>query len=485
MKKFIIILSAATLTVALAAIMITASLVSKNRPTSPSVSSDITSKEVTSTDKTVEQSKPTVNVTKGASLTRLYDENSITVSEHTEMHHGISCTFNQLSGLKDTAIQEKLNQTIADTQIALLEEYSKEFTPSDSSSTIYVGFSNLISVEYSFMTTNAFDTRQVYYTYNLADGLVVSLKDIFIDSADYIPIINNAFHNELLLEYQNHYDDSRGDYGHCDESGMLHVNEGTLFKTLKKYISQPQSQFGFDDTNIYFSYGEFVASAKMRDIADKLAIFDRFVTEESLFKDNSIGRKDLIPCCEYREYGQSKIETGYLEDNLWFDILVTEYNTSYIPEDQKVTLESLKTRLYADQKSVLEDYIKTAKKKTDKAYIVMQKGLLDNKNGYDYNGAKIPDSIQMYEGTIILEMSRDYFENVYKAKLYDKYRDGYSGLAANRNGKAGIDMQNPNVKEIKYSETLYVSTVDLITGKAQDKRQVDLEKENVLIGGFH
>ncbi len=522
MKKFIIILSAATAAAVAVTILVTAILVSIKKPDKPPVSSD--SQNYTSTytppqydvsdnkvwsdpssetsDESSDQSAPPISipintltpapkleyskggkkVASGVTFDNFYNENSITVIRNNVPN--VDVYAEQIEGLKDKKIQKKINQEIVDTLNDFVDEITEKYGSIEyARASIYEGFSNVISV--TFKVGDGENTHYRARNYNLCDGLFVSLDDVFVDGAEYSTVIYEAFLFNFIYDSAENYD---SDY---DGNGNIETNRNEVYKAYKltqNYLSQETKDFAFMEGRIVFYYDTARVVHDMREFANRLAIYDRFTTEKSIFEDDSIGKKNQIPCCPPPRYSEYVESYGYLEDNLWYDIAVD----SWYGED------TFSEKLHDDMKKNLEEYRALAKKNPDKAYVVMQKAIADNENiannsdtGEDYYQDfmdKVDSSCQMLciENTVVFEMPKSFFEKEFKAIMFDAYTKGYIRVmtAGIHNGKFGIVIEDPEIKQVSYNEKAFITIRDYATCEILEKTQIDIEKHTIIVGGM-
>lgn len=384
-----------------------------------------------------------VNISKnntGIDLYGTYDQNDLIINERKETYNGIEIEIPQIEGLKNKRVQKKINEDINARVYEALEgvtdiRYANFYTRSN--------FANVISISYYVgleMTSN-----HIALNYNLVDGKRLKVEDLFVSDVDLTEIVRESFYRMSIVDNQYNL-----------QNGLVSPDEAKVYKAVKTYMDSEEKIFTFSPSEIYFYSDEYAATAKMLEIADKVAIYNKYLTRRSLFERDDIGYKNLFTCANGAYDVFELIDYGYLEDNYWYD--VTIWNNDNIEDEDVVSkFKAFKKGLKDDIYAKVYEYQEIAKKNPDKFYILLSKPNINmymdsrTENGkwiYEYS-----DMATVYENVQIFEMPIEVYENIYKDKIIDTYRYQYFAMR----GGAYLDTNandGATVTEIK-SEKLY------------------------------
>jgi len=240
-------------------------------------------------------------------------------------------------------------------------------------------------------------------------------------------------------------------------------------------MESDEKLFVFSPSDIaFYNKDGSMATAKMIDIADKVSIYNKYLTEKSLFERNDIGYKNLFTCANGSYDIFEKIDYGYMEDNYWYDVTLWSYDR---PEDtEKLNqFNSFKEKFYDEIYDKVYEYQEIAKKNPDKFYILFSKPTINMYMDSKYENGKwtytYSDMATVYENVQVFEMPMEVYENVYKDKIIDTYRYQYFEMR----GGAYLDTNandGAKVTEIR-TEKLY----DYVTGEELTKLS-DVFKED-------
>ena len=399
---------------------------------------------------------------KGIDLYGTYNQNDLLINELKETYNELEIEIPELQGLKNTNIQNKINKDIKIRVYEALENltdirYANFYTRAN--------FANVVSISYYIGIENT--SHHITLNYNLVDGERLKLKDLFIQGTDLTEIVRNAFYKALVQN--NQYN---SDYTY---SGVVSPDESDLYKSVKMYMESDEQLFVFSPSDIaFYNKDGSMATAKMIDIADKVSIYNKYLTENSLFERNDIGYKNLFTCANGFYDVFELIDYGLMEDNYWYDVTLWSYDR---PEDtEKLNqFNSFKEKFYDEIYDKVYEYQEIAKKNPDKFYILFSKPTINMYMDSKYENGKwtytYSDMATVYENVQVFEMPMEVYENVYKDKIIDTYRYQYFEMR----GGAYLDT-NANdgamVTEIR-TEKLY----DYVTGEELTKLS-DVFKED-------
>ena len=353
--------------------------------------------------------------TTGIDLYGTYNQNDLLIETLEEKYEDVVLEIPQINGLKDHIIQEKINQEIYQ---KMKEEVKAMPDLINASHYTYSNFANVISVQ-AYISNNE-TSKQLYFNYNLATGEKLKLEDLFLENTDLLEIIREAFYKTLV---QHHMMDGMN-------GQIVSLDENELYRIVKRYNNSENKTFAFSPSDIYLYYKDYVASVSMKDHADQIAIYSKYLTEKSLFERDDIGKKDIFTCANYPDNVFKIFEFGYIEDNLWYD--VTVWNQQLDERiDQKKREEFLKFEetIYDDIFKQIEEYRNIAKENPDRFYIFLAKPNVYIESESVLNGEfwdmEYTNRACVNEYIQIFEMPMTLYETIYKDKIIDAYRYRY------------------------------------------------------------
>jgi len=370
-----------------------------------------------------------------------YNENDLLINSVEIELAGITADIPQIEGLTDKEIQNKIND---DMQKRIKEV--GEGIPNLNFIEYYVdsNFANVISISLFYGSDDEYG--QVYLNYNLINGEKLTFEELFYEDTDTLEIVRNAFYEALIL-YQM--------------SGNISENE--YYKIVKSFTEAEDKQFAFTPSKIYLYYKDTTASVKMLDIADEISIYSRYLTEESLYEDDDIGKKDIMTGVSIPYEAFSLFEFGYLHDNCWYDITsMKEYTGETFSPEKLVKYEQFKNEKYDEVYAQIDEYGKRAQEHPDNFYIIICKPSFYVEIDSEWNGEEwmedYRDTAVVTDNYTVLEMPMKVYETIYKEKLLEAYRYDYLAMAG------GIYLEVTE-DEIQVEEQYNQETYNYMTGE--------------------
>lgn len=373
-----------------------------------------------------------------------YNENDLLISGIETESAGITVVIPQIDGLINKEIQNKINE---DMQKQI--EEACEGIPNLNFLEYYVdsNFSNVISISVFYGSDDEYG--QVYLNYNLVNGEKIDFEELFHEDTDTLEIVRNAFYEAMIL-YQ-----MSGD-----------VNENEYYKIVKSYTESEDKQFAFTPSKIYLYYKDTTASVRMMDIPEEISIYSRYLTEESLYEKDNIGKKEIMTGVAIPYEAFSLFEFGYLHDNCWYDITsVKEYIGEAFPAEKFVKYEQFKTEKYDEIYAQIEVYGKDAQEHPENFYIIISKPSFYVEIDSEWNGEEwledYRDTAVVTDKVTVLEMPMEIYESVYKDKILEAYRYDYLAIA----GGIYLDVTED---EVQVEEQYNQKTYNYMTGEEVD-----------------
>lgn len=373
----------------------------------------------------VVEEPPAVLTETGIDLYGTYDENDLLIQTVLESRpDDVEIKIPQIDGLKDLEVQEKINQEIYGRVEELLKKY-----PKANYGSFYVrgNFANVISISYHVGDGNRYE--QLYLNYNLVTGERLELKDLFLTDADITQCVRRAFYD--MLAQESIYDEDMD----WESNTAVSPDENQVYKLVKGYMESEDYQFMFTPSEICFYFKNYVATLRMVDEADQIAVYSRFLTEESIFVRDDIGFENVFTCADTQNYNAFKrIEYGYLEPNFWYDITVwNTYIENRLAQDKLERYYAMEEEFLISVEEQVEEYRTIAKNNPDKFYILFLKP--DAQMYYNSDTQQYANIVEFDGNGVVYEMPMEVYEATYRDKLIEAYRYVYFAMA----GGAYID----------------------------------------------
>ena len=367
-----------------------------------------TKNEGTTTETKIEETdidKPIAQDSKYAinSYAETYNENSLTIKYYAGNDQLVENTYGgeeyaQIEGLLDKDIQNNINKRLKETAKKLKEGNRRTFTQ------VTANYGNILSA----VIYNEDDKRETL-NIDLSTGNDISIEEVFVSSAPINSLIMEGVFNSLAWDklYAN-YDKNEGmlDMNKTDTSEY----EDIALKVINNFKSKGKDIqyfitttgiciYGITDQNMYISNeGEPSINVEFIGHREDVAIYKRFLTQNSIYENDSIGEKDIIIFTDniYDNKYIYNIEYGK-EDNIFVEEAFTFYDEN--AKGNKKTFETIKK------------YI-TNKAEEDKQKIKSQ---TDTKSGAFYQKEIILTKLEKYYHATITEYQAtceiSYFED--------------------------------------------------------------------------
>lgn len=408
----------------------------------------------------------TENTEKTIDLYGTYDENDLEFFDVTvNVSSGGSFSFPMIKGLKNKEVEKKINDDML-SQVAnevFVEEIKQKIKNGEASfeeKNVYdisSNFSNVISIMHD----------ENYFNYELVNGNKLKFEDLFVKNADLQGIVRRMLYRGVSKNAENagetfidrYFDREKNEWIQVDynydwetrtdsEIESVYVPSLTdyeISKKIKSFFSDDDKPFYFTPTRIHIFYENnnsfYDYDIEFKDIADQVVIYDKYVTEESLYESSEIGTKNLWTCSEkLKSLGYANY--GFATENLYYDIsmrAVSDYTWNVGPYPFSNSLKTLEKEIIKTSEDKIKEYINIAEKNPDKFYvlhIVPELSYYYDENGNSYilsskiseyfNGKKITGKEETMDD--ILDCYRYYNLVFYSSALE------YGGYAGKKDG---------------------------------------------------
>lgn len=232
----------------------------------------------------------------GINLKGTYNQNDLKVEEKRATKENIEINYERISGLKSKIIQENINREL---ERVALNFYREQIKDLDKVINVFVyitntaNFANTISFEVSYVAKIDDDGDGFYQgfkgiNYDLTTGDEITIDKLFTSDAPIENILRNSAYYSLA---QNNVEENlAGDFVVTDYGDI----EDEILTFINQYKKQQIKEFDFSPKEICIFYGENKRiTIDMEKYADYIAIYSRYLTDESIYETSDVGLKNL------------------------------------------------------------------------------------------------------------------------------------------------------------------------------------------------
>ena len=342
-------------------------------------------------------------------------------------YYPIEVNYVKINGLKNTSIQDKINDEIREVALSQVDENelnANNVRNITVEARCYANFSNVLSISihksiyYWNIESNMQESFICGLNYNLKTGDKLKFTDLFTNDAGTKSIISKSaymtFANEYLeyfanIESQSLTEENKngntatwdGDMNKIDYSNI----EDRTFKILQNYDRNNEYPFYFTESYIYAYINNEEIMINMRDFYNQIAIYDRYANSEGLFESQN--QNHFLVFSRNTTFDLPYIYTNVqkIADNLFVDL-----ELNYYGEEEKLNYENNPNVLEGIQslESMVEECKEYLKQNSDKAIV------LNVNKEYDDESNTIKDV-----WTLKAVMSKDYFNDTYLDRVVE------------------------------------------------------------------
>ena len=314
-----------------------------------------------------EEARLQEDTVKGVNLKGTYNQNDLSISEKRATKEKIEITFCQIDGLKDADMQNKINKEL---EVVAINSYKEQISDLDKvlnvfvNTTNYSNFANVLSFSVDY-TSKIDDNGDGFYqghkflNYDLTTGEKITFDKLFTSNAPIEEILRKSSYYSLVQ--RNLQNNLSGDmvvsnYGDVEDDVALIID---------KYKKGKITEFYFSPTEIFIQYdNDTLITINMQEYSDYIAIYNRYLTNESIYEKNDIGNKNLYTLAEdYRKtYQYSDYEK---ESNYFIDV-----NMLVVTGKEDIAVETFKQQKINQIKKEIENIKHLAYQNSDNFYIL-------------------------------------------------------------------------------------------------------------------
>lgn len=426
------------------------------------------------------EEEPNTNEYKTPDPYGTYNENDLSITILEEPYRDFTIEVPQIDGLKDKQVENKINEDMR-TRIQSSIEHAQ--TIDHIFVTPRANFANIISIAVTLYGDEYEMREELTLNYELIHGTRLRFEDIFVKEDNVKPIVYKGFYEVLsksMYHEESWSDDEKYQIAYPDENEVYRLTQGLMAQEEKSFIITAE--------RLEINYGEYTAPISLLDIKEDVAIYNRFQTDESLYTREDIGFKNIFNFVDARLYHQfERLEFGYLENNFWYEIAMrpsyAQGITDPLPEEVEEKYQAFIQKYNQKYDEELKTYRQLAQENPDKFYIYLVKPFASIFSIEEYTGNDwvyhYTNLVTANEDTIFLEMPYRAYEDTYRDKIVNAYRDQYYYL----NGGAMIDATLVQENGMRYPDERVTETTNYgmklydVTGKEITKLE-DIFDEN-------
>lgn len=352
----------------------------------------------------------------GIDMNGTYDQNDLILLEVEETEGDARLTYLQIDGLKNAEVEGAVNAALLAEADALKAHFSENGAAINYMTyQVYGNFSNVLSVGLFAGDVN-YQYESRYLSFDLNDGSLLQLEDLFGAQADLTGIVRAAFYEAV----------TRGTLTDYYWEELQSPDEQEVYEVVKYYLAGERSFF-FTPTEIYFIYDTYNSHISMLSYAEDITVYHKYISEESLFERDDIGFENIFTCAEIPE-GYDRRVFGYLEENLWYDIGVSQpYFGSHVDEAMQQQVLGFVDGKYAECMEEVEALRKLAQENPHQMYILFVNPYFNIYSSSEYvdgfwenTPSKAVSYMEYYK---LYTMPKSLYDSKYHDRLVAEYRN--------------------------------------------------------------
>ena len=306
----------------------------------------------------------------GVDIKGTYNQNDLTLKEENYKEDKIEIIYYQIEGLKNKTIQNNINQKIKDLALNIYKEKINDLNQIENISvvtTIRGNFANTLSIYIAYYAKKADNSDEFYedfktLNFDLTTGEEITIDKLFTSDAPIEDILRKTVYYSIVSE--NSEQTLQGNYI-VEDYGNI---EDECAEYIMNYKKGKITQFNFTPTYIYlYNQDNTFFQIRIEDYYEYIAIYNRYLTDESIFENNNIGLKQMYNFVDRvnEKFYYSKYEKN---ENYYIDIVIDylskqdEFTDNLINEKIKeieAEIEKVKKEVEKNQKNfyILNYYI--------------------------------------------------------------------------------------------------------------------------------
>ena len=280
----------------------------------------------------------------GIDLNGTYNQNDLIIEEKAITKEKVEIRYFQISGLKNKNVETKINKEI---EHMALNWYKEEIKDLDEVINVYVSmwnfanFANTVSFNITYVAKIDDDGDGFYQgekglSFDLNSGEKIIFQDLFTSDAPMEDILRKAAYYSLI-SYRVE-DNLAGDLVVSDYGDI----ENEIVQIINLYKRGKLTEFWYTPRNINVLYKENqMISIDMKDFAEYIAIYSRYLSENSLYVNDNIGIKDIYTLAN-RHKDIYYYENYQNRDNYFIEISINFQSEDNDEFAKKITQDKIK-----------------------------------------------------------------------------------------------------------------------------------------------
>lgn len=293
----------------------------------------------------------------GIDLNGTYNQNDLIIKEVEVTKEDVEIRYLQISGLKNKTIENQINKELEE---VALNWYKEEIKKLDEVINVYVSmwnyanFADTISFEINYIAKIDDNSDNFYQgskglNYNLNTGEKIKVNQLFTSDAPIENILRRAAYYSFVsgtIEDNLAGDLVVSDYGDIEDE---------IVEIITAYKKGKIKEFYYTPQMIYLMYREDkMLTIEMKEFSECIAIYNRFLSKESLYENNNIGTKNIYTLAN--RYNDIYYYQNYQKADNYFIEISIDFQTSQEDEFAK--------KLVQDKIKAIEAEIEKVKQKS-------------------------------------------------------------------------------------------------------------------------
>lgn len=271
-----------------------------------------------------------------------YNENDLLINEYIDKDGDIKLrsdiddalikgnyiSFIQIDGLKDKQVQNNVNSK--------LKEKAYSFGKDKRVGTyVSASFSNVLSAIVSCYDDRGYTENEIYLNIDLSTGNEIPFEDVFVSSASINNILSEGMYKTLAWEiwsnktnednWEEDFDISKVDMSDFEDKSLILAKKYEKEKGKIKYSLHFDKIIVYDLLNGITDKEDRTITIDFVDHLENIAIYKRYLTNNTLFEKSDIGLKNIIVCEYPKVYGiqdavnEIPLNIGFVSDKVYME----------------------------------------------------------------------------------------------------------------------------------------------------------------------
>lgn len=271
----------------------------------------------------------------GINLKGTYNQNDLIIKEKSVTLEKVEIRYYQISGLKNKGVENKINKEIEQLALNCYKDKIKnlnEVVNIQISMWEASNFADTISFELSYYAKIDNDDDDFYQgtqglNYDLNTGEKITIDKVFTSDAPIENVLRKSAYYSLI---ENHVEESlAGDLTVLDYGNI----EDDIAEIIYAYKSGKITEFYYTPREIYMFHDDRTITIDMKDYSEYIAIYNRYLSKESLYENDNIGIKNIYTLA--RRYKDVFYYENYQNENNYFIDISIDFQSAESDEFAK------------------------------------------------------------------------------------------------------------------------------------------------------